>query len=372
MNDFPLAPPAHEQRWLDVARELAAGFARTAPERDVTAELPRENLEALHAAGLDAALLPGELGGQDLSYRAYGEIVRAVSAACPATACIWVMHIGAAVGLAQLSAPEMARYYADELIAGRRFANALSEPTGGNRFLFPSQAAEPVDGGYLFSGAKRFASGCEIADHFLVNVLVDGEPAFFGVPRDDTIALNPMWDSMGLRASRSQQLEFKGTLLRREHRCPPADRPRPNHIAAGLAFLSLGLADAALAETIAFARRRTLPPHGTPLADKETVQVKIAEAHVRLEAARAYAEKMTLHADLLDPAFFESSMVAKVLANGAAREIAALGLETAGGNGYVRPSPFERFVRDAWAGHLMALSPEVIHAMLGARLLQEG
>ncbi|AXB42601.1 acyl-CoA dehydrogenase family protein [Amycolatopsis albispora] len=152
MTEFPLAPPAHEQRWLAVARDLAAEFARTAADRDATTELPRENLVALHAAGLDAALLPAALGGQDLSYRAYGEIVRTLSAACPATACIWVMYIGAGVGLAQLSAPEMARFYADELIAGRRFANALSEPTGGNRFLFPSQAAEPVEGGFRFSG----------------------------------------------------------------------------------------------------------------------------------------------------------------------------------------------------------------------------
>jgi hypothetical protein len=34
------------------------------------------------------------------------------------------MHIGAAGGLVQMSTPDVARYYADELKAGRRFANA--------------------------------------------------------------------------------------------------------------------------------------------------------------------------------------------------------------------------------------------------------
>jgi hypothetical protein len=240
----PFAPPAHERRWVDTATELAAEFAKTAGALDQSAELPLANLQALHGSGLDAALLPKELGGEALSYRSYGEIVRLLSAACPSTACIWVMHIGAGVGLAEISAPESARFYADELIAGRRFANALSEPTSGNLFMMPLQHAEPVDGGFRLTGAKRFASGCEIADHFLVNALVGDVPTFFGLAADPaTMTYIPIWDTMGLRASRSQLIEFTGTLLREDRRCPAFRPKRPNHIGAGLAFLSLGIAD---------------------------------------------------------------------------------------------------------------------------------
>jgi hypothetical protein len=74
-HPHPLAPPPDEQHWVDTAAGLAAKFATTAAAFDESAEVPLGNLEALHASGLDAALLPGEFGGQDLSFRSYGEIV---------------------------------------------------------------------------------------------------------------------------------------------------------------------------------------------------------------------------------------------------------------------------------------------------------
>ncbi len=369
----PFAPPPAEQHWVDTAAELAAGFAKTAGALDDSAELPTANLMALHGSGLDAALLPKEFGGEDLSYRSYGEIVRKLSAACPSTACIWVMHIGAAAGLVAMSSPESARFYADELIAGRRFANALSEPTGGNLFLMPLQHAEPADGGFRLTGAKRFASGCEIAEHFLVNALVDGKPAFFGVAMDPaTMTLIPIWDTMGLRASRSQLIEFKGTLLREDRRCPPSKVRRPNHIGAGLAFLSLGIADAALAHLVDYARRRVIPTTGKPLSDMQWLRFDVADVHSRLEAASMYARHMSWLADENSTGFIPATMRAKQLANEIAVDAAQLAVRVGGASGgYLKSSPIERIFRDAQAGGLMAYSVEVCKDAIGAEVLGE-
>ena len=84
----PLGPDPAEAHWVRAAAELAAGFAATAAELDERAELPVDNLRALHRAGLDAAVLPTERGGEGLSFRAFGEIVRLVSAGCPSTGCV--------------------------------------------------------------------------------------------------------------------------------------------------------------------------------------------------------------------------------------------------------------------------------------------
>ncbi|WP_040406217.1 acyl-CoA dehydrogenase family protein [Amycolatopsis nigrescens] len=371
-SDHPFGPEPHELGWIHTATELAAQFARTAAEFDDTAELPLTNLRRLHAAGLDTATLPTELGGSSLSYRAFGTIVRLLSAACPSTACIWLMHIGAAVGLAQMSTPDTARYYADELTAGKRFANALSEPGSGNLFLMPQQTAEPADGGYRLTGAKRFCSGCEIADHFLVNALVDGKPAFFGVEPDHTVTYVPIWDTMGLRASRSQLIEFTGTLLRADRQGIPATEPRPNHIAAGLPYLSLGIADAALAALTTHAQTRTIPTTGQTLTDLQWVQFGAAEAHLQLEAAAAYTGQMAWLADQNSPEFLPASMRAKPLANEAARDIAQLGVRIGGGSGYLRTSPIQRIFRDAQAPGLMAYSVEVCKSHIGREVLAKG
>jgi alkylation response protein AidB-like acyl-CoA dehydrogenase len=367
----PFAPPAHERRWVDAATELAAEFAKTAGTLDQSAELPLANLQALHGSGLDAALLPTELGGESLSYRSYGEIVRLLSAACPSTACIWVMHIGAGVGLAEISAPDAARFYADELIAGRRFANALSEPTSGNLFMMPLQHAEPVDGGFRLTGAKRFASGCEIADHFLVNALVGDVPTFFGLAADPaTMRFVPIWDTMGLRASRSQLIEFTGTLLREDRRCPAVRPKRPNHIGAGLAFLSLGIADAALDALVGHARRRIIPTTGEPLARMQWLRFDVADVHARLEAATMYARHMCWLADENSAEFTTATIRAKQLANEIAVDAAQLAVRVGGASaGYLRSSPIERIFRDAQAGGLMAYSLEVCKDTLGAAVL---
>ena len=230
---FPFSPPEADAHWVATAQDLAGDFATRAAAHDEAGDLPVENLEALAAAGLDTALLPRALGGAGLSYRAFGEILGAVTRACPSTGCIWLMHVGAALTLTSLGEPAMAEFFAGELAAGKRFANALSEPTSGNLFLMPLQHAVATEGGWTLSGAKRFVSGCEIADHLLVNALVDDIPSFFGVARDSSISFVPIWDTMGMRATRSQLISFEGTLLRADRRCRPPDPTTPTRSAPG-------------------------------------------------------------------------------------------------------------------------------------------
>ncbi|XVS62254.1 acyl-CoA dehydrogenase family protein [Actinosynnema sp. CA-299493] len=369
-DDHPLGPPPDERSWVRVATELATGFAATTDEFDRTAHLPVENLRALHASGLDQATLPRESGGQSLSYRTVGVVLRVLAAADPSTACLWLMHIGAAEGLVRHSTPDLARYYADELIAGRRFANALSEPSGGNQFLSPQQVAEPVAGGYRLTGAKRFVSGCEIADHFLVNALVDGQPTLFGLEPDHTVTFEPQ-DTLGLRATRSHLVGLNGTVLRADRRCPPSPVPKPNHIAAGLAWLSLGIADTALDTLVRYARTRTLPSTGQPLAAEQHLRFDVADAVLRLDAAALVAHNSAWLADQDSPHFLPSALRAKPTANRVARDIAQLCLQVGGGSGFVATSPIQRIFRDAQTGWLMAHSVEFCLNHIGATTMLE-
>jgi alkylation response protein AidB-like acyl-CoA dehydrogenase len=371
-DHVPFSPPQSESPWLERARALAAGFAADAAGLDASGELPLAQLRALHDAGLDAALLPREHGGEDLSYRAFGEVVRQLAAAEPSTATIWVMHTGAAVGLVALTEPDVAAYYAAELRAGRRFANALSEPTSGNLFLLPLQAADPVPGGWELTGAKRFISGSEAADHFLVNALVDGVPGFFGVPRDDTISFTPIWDTLGLRATRSQLVSFDRTFLPAARRTRPPRLTDPNLISAGLPFLSLGVAEAALAALEAHARERVLPTTGEPLARMQWVEFEVADAVVKLRAATLLAQECAWLADERSPRFLDAALGAKLLANQVAVEIAQLGVRIGGASGYLSTSPIQRHFRDAQAGQLMAYSTEVVRGVIGRQILSGG
>lgn len=364
----PWDPHPSETPWLERAAGLAASFAERAAGLDETAQLPVDNLRELHEAGFDTAWLPPEHGGHGLSWVAFGRVLTTVAKACPSTATIWLMHLGAAYGLIHMSDEDNARFFAAELAGGKRFANALSEPTGGNLFLMPLQAARPADGGFTLDGAKRFVSGCEIADYLLVNALVDGTPAFFGITPDDTLELVPIWDSVGLRATRSQLISFKGTLLPQQRRCTRLT-DEPNPIPVGLPFLSLGVAEAALDALRVHARSRVLPTTRQPLADMQWVQFAAAGEHVRLRAATLLAAHTAWLADQRSPLAGPGSLEAKLLANEVAKDVAALGVKVGGGSGFLRSSPIQRHFRDAQAGALMAYSVEVCQAEIGKAIM---
>lgn len=371
-DDAPAGPgdPPAEERWcLDVVAELAPAFRDRAPGLEAVAELPVDNLRQLHAAGLDAAFLPVELGGAAVSMRTFGRVVGAIAEACPSTACIWLMHMGAALGLAQMAMPPADEMFADALRSGKRFANALSEPTGGNLFLTPLQSAEPTDGGWTLDGAKRFVSGSEIADHLLVNALVDGTPNFFGIDPDDTIASVDIWDSMGLRATRSQLLSFSRTLLPTSRRCRAPQLTDRNPIPVGLPWLSIGVADATLTALRHHVQRRVIPTTGQPLAEMQWVQFETADAWVALRGARLLADHAAWLADHQPAAFMAAAFEAKLAANQAARQMADLALRAGGGSAYLKDSPIERHFRDAQAGGLMAFSAEVCREVVGRAVL---
>ncbi|MCI0159420.1 acyl-CoA/acyl-ACP dehydrogenase [Leifsonia shinshuensis] len=359
--------PAAERDLLDRIAGLAEGFAAEAGGFDERAEIAVGNLDVLHEAGLDAAVLPAHLGGTGLSYQAFGEAVRILAAADPSTATIVTMHSGAAVGLAELTRERQGGFFADELLAGKRFANALSEPTSGNRFLNPQQEARRAEGGWLLDGTKRFVSGSEIADYLLVNALVDGEPTFFAVIPDETVTIIPIWDTLGLRATRSQLLSFSDTLLREEYR---GRSPRPGDFAAvpaGLPAISLGIADAALASLVDHARGRAIL--GKPLSHQQWIQHEVADAQSRLEAVHAFFQRTLAEADAGRPEFFSNLSRAKYLANKIAVDVAQLGVRVGGASGYLKQSPIQRHLRNAQAGQLMAYSTEVLATEIGKEVL---
>ncbi|MEF2976261.1 acyl-CoA dehydrogenase family protein [Subtercola sp. YIM 133946] len=363
----PYGPTDAEQTLLDRVRELTSDFAANAAGYDERAEIAVGNLESLHAAGVTRAILPEHLGGEGIGYQAFGELVRVVSEADPSTATLLTMHSGAGVGLAELTRDTLGDFFATEFLSGKRFANALSEPTSGNRFLNPQQEAVPVDGGWSLDGAKRFVSGSELADYLLVNALVQGEPTFFAVVPDETVTIIPIWDTLGLRATRSQLLSFSGTVLRADHR---GRSPRPGDFAvvpAGLPAISLGIADAALAALVAHASGRQIL--GRPLSHQQWVQHAVADAQTRLEAAHALFQRSLWQADQGDPAFFSNLSRSKYLANKTAVEVAQLAVRVGGASGYLRTSPIQRHLRDAEAGQLMAYSTEVLATEIGKEVL---
>jgi alkylation response protein AidB-like acyl-CoA dehydrogenase len=367
---FAAFRPPSEERWIETATALADSFRATVAADDESGELPIGHLRAISESGLDVAFLPVEQGGEALSYSALVDVVRVFAAAHPAVAAVWLMHIGAAHALVTMSEPAEAEHFAAALRQGARFSNALSEPAGGNHFLSSQQDVDEVQGGWSLAGSKLFVSGVEAADHLFLNVRIDGQPAFFGIDRDDTMSLPPIEQTIGMRATRSRTIVFDGTLLPAERRCGPPPAGYASLITIGFSALSIGIAESAIDALVSSATRQKHPA-AARLADAAWVKAETAMVWAELSAARLVAEQTGWLADRRDPVAMALATEGKMLTNEVAKKAAATALKVGGGGAYLARSPIQRIFRDAQAGALMAYSVPFSQELVGEWVLAE-
>jgi alkylation response protein AidB-like acyl-CoA dehydrogenase len=347
---------------LQEAERLQVLLAGHAAKHDRDTTSPEEGRAAMARSPLNTALLEGA------SWLTFGRIVSILSRGDAAFATVWLMHQGSAAAVRALVDPAQASLLEAELRGGAWFGNALGEPTSGNLFLSPQQQARRVEGGWRLTGGKRFVSGGEHAKYLLTSALCDGQPSFFLIDKEPSVRVEEIWDTLGMRATRSQLLHLEDTFLPESRRLR-LDPSQPNAIAAGLPWISVGLGEAALAFAIGYAQERRLPPDNRPLAQLQWVQFSVADMSTRLEAARSLAMRSATATDARTPDFPLLQLQAKLVANEAALAICTAALELSGGSGYLRSRPIERYLRDAMSGPLMAFSPAVSRDLIGRALL---
>jgi alkylation response protein AidB-like acyl-CoA dehydrogenase len=207
----------------------------------------------------------------------------------------------------------------------------------------------------------------------MLNVRVDGHPAFFGVSVDATASFPPIDLTSGMRATRSRSIVFENTLLRGDRLCAPPASDYSNLISIGFAFLSIGIGESAIAALTAYATKRPAGPAASEtLADASWVKMEVGMVAAELRAARLAAERTAWLADVRDPAAMPSATEAKMLANEVAKRAAAVAVKVGGGSGYLEKSPIQRIFRDAQAGAIMAYSVPFSQEIVGGWVLGAG
>jgi indole-3-acetate monooxygenase len=242
----------------------------------------------------------GVLGGLEVDVVTGFEAMEAVSRIDSAAG--WTLQIAAApVGLAALFPDTTAREV---------YGHANSVVAGG---FSPPGAVQAVEGGFRLNGRWSFVSGCQRAT-WIVNPAVeikDGAP----VLTDDghplvRVCVYPAaeaeiidtWHSMGMRGTGSHDVAANNVFV-------PAERTaifRPFSIDPGPAFtgpfakmgmmpttlgnavVALGIARAAIDESIGIVRTKTPAHFQTPPGQRSTVQGHLGRAEATLSAARAY------------------------------------------------------------------------------------
>jgi alkylation response protein AidB-like acyl-CoA dehydrogenase len=382
-----------------MAQALAAGFAQGAAEQDRTGRFPHENYAAIRRAGLPGLVAPREYGGEGADLLESALMMEALAVGDGSTALGYVMHVqtlGAAVEGRSWPQPILAHLCREAVERGALINAVATEPKLGSpsRGGLPETIATPVyaDGakageptGWIINGHKNFASVSPTLDYFLIPAaLEDGtqRQARFIIPAGPHIEIEETWDAMGMRSTGSHDIHIREAYVPAEMMLPPTP-PKAADPSKGTAnawftlcvnAVYVGVAQAALNFAARFAQERVPTALGKPIAELESIQGRLGQAHLLLTQARtmlyAAAQAWMDHPERrqeLSPLL----MAAKVTASNNAITAVEQCMRVAGGSSMTRSLPLERYYRDVQAGLYHPMSDDQFLPMFGRLLLRD-
>ncbi len=367
--DFGLT--AEQQRLQQQCRELAADFATRSAAHDRDASHPVENYDRLRECGFLALTIGTKWGGSGASFLDHTIAYEALGAGCPSTALAFNMHASVVMPLLQSDevSAEAKRRIAELVVDERKLiAGNFSEPVTtsliGERPL--KTRARRVDGGYSVTGRKMFASMLEAADFVLVmaypeDAVSPSAGIILLLPRTaDGRRVDPNWDVLGMRATRSDALILDECRLPESAAMFRSDDMRRfrhdnlNWFWGSYTPVYLGVAQAAFDELRRVMHARQPEGYDQPLAYHPDVRRHVAEMSADLEAARLITYRSAWLSDKDGPTAETTAALyrAKYAVGEAVSRITRTALTLGGAHGIFKTSRLEQLFRDGALGPL--------------------
>jgi alkylation response protein AidB-like acyl-CoA dehydrogenase len=282
------------------ARALARNvFAPRAAESDRAAAPPRENLEALAAAGLLGLTVPARLGGREASAAAVRHVLEEIAAGCGVTAFCAFQHLVACRHLASSGNEALSARVLPALATGARLATvAFSHLRRSGPPCVRAVPAPGPEGGYLFEGTAPWATGIGLVDDVLLAATRDdGTSVWAYLPLDRGMALEPSppIPLLAMSASGTVSLRCQGLFVGPEEivkLVTPEELSRDTAPAAlFFSALSLGATEAAIRVLEEQAARTGEPAIGAA-AIRFAAALREARAAVDAQAERPLAPEV--------------------------------------------------------------------------------
>ena len=270
-----------------------------------------------------------------------------------------------------------ARYLPDAASGTKLGAFALTEPrAGSNPADMATRATREADG-YRIRGVKHFISNAGAADFIVVYAKTDpdagarGISAFVVDRHAPGVDVAPPEKLMGIRGAPAHEVSFdcfvptenrlglEGTGFRTAMKVLDNSR-------LDVAATSIGIAEAALAHAVAWAKERHVG--GEALARKQGLQWMFADMKTRLEAAWLLTLQAAARRAAGEP-FTDIASMAKLYASEMVAFVTDTSLQIHGGYGFTREMPLERLVRDARILRIYEGSSEIQRMVIARSVL---
>jgi SfnB family sulfur acquisition oxidoreductase len=285
---------------IEIATQLASIFANSAAERDRERRLPLNEIDAFSQSGLWAMTIPRSYGGAEVSCVTLARVIKIIAAADPSIAQIPQNHFSI-VDLIRISGTEdQRRSFFAEVLKGIRLGNAFSERKTKNVADLTTRLIREDDQ-FVVTGTKFYSTGALFA-HFVPVAALDEEGRLHVAIADRAspgLCVVDDWSSFGQRTTASGTVTLDNVRVPATHviqafrafETPTANGPHAQLVHAAI---DLGIATAAIAETIAFVRTQARPwiDSGQKHAFEDHYTIaQIGDLSIRLHAAEALLDR---------------------------------------------------------------------------------
>jgi alkylation response protein AidB-like acyl-CoA dehydrogenase len=386
--DFPAFALSEEHEAIrEAVRALAEDkIAPRAAEVDESGEFPWDVYEALAKGDFAAAHIPAEYGGAGADAIATAIIIEEVARACAASSLIPAVNKLGTVPLLLAGSAELKRRYLPPVARGEAmFSYALSEPEAGSDAAAMSTRAVRNGENYILNGTKRWITNAGVSRFYTVMAVTDpaaganGISAFVLEKDDPGFSFGAPEHKLGIKGSPTRELYFDdcaipaGRLIGAEGSGFRTALATLDHTRITIAAQALGIAQGALDYATGYVKQRR--QFGQPVAEFQGVQFMLADAAMRVEAARqltyaaAAKSERAMNGDRSsDLTFFSSA--AKCFASDVAMDVTTDAVQLLGGYGYVKDYPVERMMRDAKITQIYEGTNQIQRVVIARQLLK--
>jgi alkylation response protein AidB-like acyl-CoA dehydrogenase len=345
----------------DLFRQAAKEFAETqiAPkvqEMEETGEPCDEVIKALADAEMMALTIPEEYGGLGLGYTARLIALEEIGKVSVATAMTLQIFGLGIEPILKYGSDEQKEKYLPALAKGERLATVAVTESGGGSDPKSCRTSYEKDGDdYLITGRKCFITNSHVADIVVVMAVDAQDPeafsAFIVEKGMEGFKATHVEHKVGMRGCNTGELSFENCRVPEENLLGGEGKGMRVAMASisevgrgGMIGTAMGLQAACLDVSVKFSNEREL--YGKPISRLQTIQNKIADMKIDLEAGRLLGYRAAAMQDQGLRAGNEFA-VAKYFTTEAAQKAAKVASDIHGGYGCMEEYDVTRFYRDA-------------------------
>jgi alkylation response protein AidB-like acyl-CoA dehydrogenase len=350
-------------------------------KRDEGKIWPKEAVSKMSDLGFLGIMVDPKYGGGGMDTIAYTIAMEEIARVDPAASVIMSVNNSLVCSLLSYFGNDFQKEkYLTRLAKGELLgAFSLSEPQSGSDASNMLTYAKKEGSSYILNGTKNWVTNGRNSDIVIVAALTEkgvghkGISCFIVEKSYKGFESGKPEKKLGIRSSDTTELYFENVVIPEENLI--GDEGDGFKICLetldggriGIASQALGISQASLDASIKYSKERE--QFGRPISSFQSIQFKMADMSISIDAARFLTRKAAWLKDNHQP-YGISAAKAKLYASEVAMKSSTECVQIHGGYGYIRETGVERFMRDAKITQIYEGTSEIQRLVIARDLLK--